>query len=554
MPRKKPSAGTSASRPSTTTLRAGLGAGLDVARHLVPVLGRDQRAHVGARLGAVADLQLREPRRDGVDEPVGDVTHRDGHRDRHAALACRAVGGRDRGVGGEVDVGVGQHHHVVLRAAEGLDPLAVPGAGLVDVAGDRRGADEADRRDVGVAQQAVDGLLVPLQHREDTVGEPGLLPELGEEQRRRGVLLAGLEDEGVAGGDRVRAHPQRHHHREVERGDAGDDAERLADRVDVDAGARLLGEAALHQVRHTGGELDVLESSRDLAGRVRENLAVLGGHDLGELSGPLVQQLPEREEHRGPLGQRGAAPPLGRGLGALDRLLDVVGARELDVGRLLPGGRVEHGRGTAGGARGLLSVDPVGDALGHGLSLSSTRAGTKTRMLCYKPCAPCSQRWRNGSTSRRPARSPQPSAARSPTARSRRAPSCRRSAPWRPSWRSPPPRSRPRGACSPGPGSSRPTAGGVRRSSTPPWRTAGGTAGRWTGPRPSRRTSPPGCRTRPSCRPSAGCSPTSTGPARPAATSRTPSSPSSPTSCAVTGPTAPSSWPWSTGRWTPSTW
>jgi hypothetical protein len=36
-------------------------------------------------------------------------------------------------VGGEVDVGVGQHDRVVLGAAEGLDPLAVARAALVDV-------------------------------------------------------------------------------------------------------------------------------------------------------------------------------------------------------------------------------------------------------------------------------------------------------------------------------------------------------------------------------------------------------------------------------------
>ena len=91
---------------------------------------------------------------------------------------------RDRRVGGQVDVGVGQHEHVVLRAAEGLHPLAVRGAGLVDVAGDRRGADEADRGDVGVVEQRVDGHLVALHDVEHAVGQPGLLPQLGEQQRR----------------------------------------------------------------------------------------------------------------------------------------------------------------------------------------------------------------------------------------------------------------------------------------------------------------------------------------------------------------------------------
>ena len=39
-----------------------------------------------------------------------------------------------------------------------------------------------------------------------------------------------------------------------------DDAERLADRVDVDLGRHALGEAALEQVRDAAGELDDLEA------------------------------------------------------------------------------------------------------------------------------------------------------------------------------------------------------------------------------------------------------------------------------------------------------
>ena len=263
--------------------RAGLGAGRDVARDPVAVLGGDQRAHVGVRVGAVADRQLRQPRRDRVDQPVADVADRHRDRDRHAPLAGRAVRRRHRGVGGHVDVGVGQHQHVVLRPAERLHPLAVRGAGLVDVARDRRRADEAHRGDVRVAQQPVDRLLVTLDHGEHAVGQAGVLPQLGQEQRRRRVLLARLQDERVAGRDRVRAHPQRHHRGEVERRDAGHDAERLADRVDVDIGRDLLGEPALQQVRHAGGELDVLQPAGDLAECVGDHLAVLGGDDPGQL-------------------------------------------------------------------------------------------------------------------------------------------------------------------------------------------------------------------------------------------------------------------------------
>ena len=77
----------------------------------------------------------------------------------------------------------GQDDHVVLGAAERLHALAVLRARLVDVAGDRRGADEADRGDVGVLEQPVDRHLVAVDDLEDAVGDAGLLQQLGDEER-----------------------------------------------------------------------------------------------------------------------------------------------------------------------------------------------------------------------------------------------------------------------------------------------------------------------------------------------------------------------------------
>ena len=47
--------------------------------------------------------------------------------------------------------------------------------GLVDVARDRRGADEADGRDVGMLEDAVDGHLVAVDDVEHPVRQAGLL-------------------------------------------------------------------------------------------------------------------------------------------------------------------------------------------------------------------------------------------------------------------------------------------------------------------------------------------------------------------------------------------
>ena len=97
------------------------------------------------------------------------------------------------------------------------------------------------------------------------------------------IALRRLEDEGVAAGDRRRAFPQRDHGREIERRDAGDDAERLAQRIEVDAGAGAFGVFALQQMRDAAGELDHLEAALDVALGVGEGLAVLGGQQPGEV-------------------------------------------------------------------------------------------------------------------------------------------------------------------------------------------------------------------------------------------------------------------------------
>ena len=126
-------------------------------------------------------------------------------------------------------------------------------------------------------------------------------------------------------------HPHRDHRREVERRDPGDDAERLADLVDVDAARDLLAEAALQQVRDAGRELEVLEAAGDLAERVRGHLAVLGGQERGDVGPVLVDEVADPEQDLGPLRER-RRPPGGERLrrGANGRV-DLLGRREVDL-------------------------------------------------------------------------------------------------------------------------------------------------------------------------------------------------------------------------------
>ena len=153
-PEEEPVAVQTVLAPVDDHLGAGVVAAADVGRHPVAVLAGDERPHLGRRVGAGTDDELVEAEAHRVDERVADVADRDDHAHRHAPLAGRAVGRAHRRVGGQVEVGVGQHDHVVLGAAERLHALAVGGARLVHVARHRRGAHEADRADVGVLEDA----------------------------------------------------------------------------------------------------------------------------------------------------------------------------------------------------------------------------------------------------------------------------------------------------------------------------------------------------------------------------------------------------------------
>ena len=60
-----------------------------------------------------------------VAQRIARIADRDDHRHRHAALAGRAVAGADQRFGGEIEIGVGHDHRVVLGAAQRLHALAM---------------------------------------------------------------------------------------------------------------------------------------------------------------------------------------------------------------------------------------------------------------------------------------------------------------------------------------------------------------------------------------------------------------------------------------------
>ena len=254
---------------------------------------------------------------------------------------------------------------MVLGAAETLHALAVGGALSIDVLGNVGGADETDGHDIGIVEDGIDGNLVTVDDVEDAGRQSRLDEQISEHQGYRWIALGGLQDEGVAAGNCRRCLPQRDHRREVEGCDAGDHAQGLAHRVDVDARTGALSVFALHQVRYADGELGNFETALDVALGVGDHLAVLARQGIGQLVHVAVQQIDEFHHDAGAALGVGGSPRDLCGLGIGDGGADVLDAGETDPGRDFAGhGPVDVAKAAGCGGH-PLAADEVGQFLGH---------------------------------------------------------------------------------------------------------------------------------------------------------------------------------------------
>ena len=160
--------------------------------------------------------------------------------------------------------------------------------------------------------------LVAVDDVEHAGGKACLDEQLGYPERHAGVAFGRLQDEGVAAGDGRRDLPQRDHRREIERGDAGDDAERLAHRIDVDAWAGAVGELALHHVRRADADLDHFQPALDVALGVGDCFSMFPREYVGERVILPVYELEEFHQHAHAALRVGGSPADLRRLGVFD--------------------------------------------------------------------------------------------------------------------------------------------------------------------------------------------------------------------------------------------
>ncbi len=134
---------------------------------------------------------------------------------------------------------------------------------------------------------------------------------------------------------------KRDHRGKVERRDAGDDAERLAHRIEVDAGAGAVGIFALHQMRHAEREFDHFDAALNVALGVGDRLAVLARQNVGEFVIILGDEIEEFHQDARAALRIDRGPGRLRLLGVLDRGAHLRLGSERDMGAHRPVHRLE---------------------------------------------------------------------------------------------------------------------------------------------------------------------------------------------------------------------
>src|SRR5436190_5294131 len=290
-----------------------------------------------------------------VDAPGGEHPCR-----RRAVLAGVVVAGARNRLHGGLHVDVVEDHDRRLAAELEVHALERLGRVLGDPLAGLDRAGERHHVHVVVLDQRGAHLVAARDDVEHALGQElgGDLGELdGRDRRRRGRL----QDDRVAGGERRADLPDGHHQRVVPRRDLADDADRLAadpGRVALDV---LAGRLALEVARRAREEAQVVDHERDLVVLERvDRLAGVGGFELRDLVGALLDRVGELQQGERALAGRGGAPPgVERGAGCLDGTIDVGLGGGGDLGDLLTGGGVEDGVGAALFGGDELAVDEV---------------------------------------------------------------------------------------------------------------------------------------------------------------------------------------------------
>ncbi len=350
----------------------------DVGLDLGQRLRVDERALHHAGLGAGADRHglhlFRQPRGEGL---VDAVLHQQAV-GADAGLAGVAVLRGERTLHRGVEVGVVEDNEGRVaaelegdllegrRALRHEQPADLGRTGEGEFAHGRvAGQLGADfRRGGGAAGDDVD----------DAGREAGAVGQFGQRQRGERRLLGRLHHHRAAGGQRRRDLARDHRRREIPRRDGGADADGLLDDDEALVGLGRGEGVAADALGLLGEPLEEARRVGHLAARLGERLALLGGHQQGEVLGVRQHQLV-------PLAQDGGA--LLAGEGAPGRPGRVGGG---DGAARLGGAHVGHA-GEMRAAGGVVDVEG-GAAVGAAPGAADQRLGAeKGKLVEFHGCA-----------------------------------------------------------------------------------------------------------------------------------------------------------------------
>ena len=333
---------------------------LDVGGHPVAVGVAHQRTLVGRLVVGVAQPDGRHQVGDAADEVVDQRAVHDRARRCGAVLAAVDQRPGHRAVHRRLEVGVVEHDERRLAPQLQVHALGARGGQAHHPAPDGRAAGERHHRHVGVGDEVLAGVWAgaddDTQQPVRQAGGRGCLRQGECGQRRQ---LAGLQDDGVAGGQRRQHLPTGHLQRVVPRGDRPDDTDGLAPDAGGVVGRVLADGPALEQPCRAREEAGVV----DRAGHVElaaqpDRLAGLRGLGLGQLLGDRVELSGQPVQDAGPLAGRRRPPRRLRTTGRGDCVVDVGRCRQPQGHHRLTGGRVDHLVQVAG-AETPIAVEPL---------------------------------------------------------------------------------------------------------------------------------------------------------------------------------------------------
>jgi hypothetical protein len=222
----------------------------------------------------------------------------DDDRQRHAPLAGTAEGRVDDTASAPFERGIFQHQAVILGFTERLHSLAMGSGRRIDMFAHRRRPDEADAAYGRMRQEALGFIAAARDEIQDAVRQAGFLPQFGASHRSHRGHRGRLDHQSIAAGEAQGRHPaHRDHARKIERGDSGEHANRLTVQDRVIPGGRIHERLAQHEVGDSTSKFDRFLHLEDIATRFLPHLAVLGGHEAGQLVEMRVQEIPEPIQH-----------------------------------------------------------------------------------------------------------------------------------------------------------------------------------------------------------------------------------------------------------------